>query len=94
MQTFVMFGRYQSEGVKGISAGRTAKAADVVKKSGGELKSIYALLGKSDVLLIADFPGVKEAMKASIGLTRLTGLALNTSPAVSVEEFDKLAAQA
>jgi uncharacterized protein with GYD domain len=94
MQTFVMFGKYQGEGIKGISAGRTTKAADVVKKCGGELKSVYALLGKSDVLLIADFPGVKEAMKASIGLNRLTGLALHTSPAVSAEEFDKLAAQA
>jgi uncharacterized protein with GYD domain len=93
MQTFVMFGRYTAEGTKGISAARTAKAVDVIKKCGGEVKSIYGLLGKSDVLLVAELPGVKEAMKASIGLSKLTGLTLTTSPAVAVEEFDKLASQ-
>jgi uncharacterized protein with GYD domain len=94
MQTFVMFGRYSAEGIKGISAARTGKAKDLVKKCGGEVRSVYGLLGKSDVLLVVDFPGVAEAMKASIGLGKLTGLALHTSPAVAVEEFDKIAAQA
>ena len=93
MQTFVMFGRYSSEGVKGISAARTGKAKELIKKCGGEVRSVYGLLGKSDVLLVADFPGVPEAMKASLGLGKLTGLVLTTSPAVSVEEFDKIAAQ-
>ena len=93
MQTFVMFGKYTAEGTKGISSARTSKAVDVVKKCGGEVKSIYGLLGKSDVLMIVELPGVKEAMKASIGLNKLTGLALTTSPAVSVEEFDKIASQ-
>ncbi len=93
MQTFVMFGKYSSEGAKGISAARTGKAVDLVKKCGGEVRSVYGLLGKSDLLLVADFPGVPEALRASVGLSKLTGLSLNTSPAVPVEEFDRIAAQ-
>jgi len=37
-----------------------------------------------------DFPGVAEAMKASVALAKLTGIGFTTSPAVPIEEFDKL----
>jgi len=40
---------------------------------------------------IIDFPGMNEAMKASIELTKLLGIAFSTSPAMTVDEFDKLA---
>ena len=92
MQTFFMMGTYTSEAIKGMSAGRTKQANDLVKKCGGEVRSIQALLGATDLVVIADFPGVTEAAKASLGLTRLTGIAFTTSPAIGVEEFDKLAA--
>jgi hypothetical protein len=44
-------------------------------------------------LLIADFPGVKEAMKTSVELTKLLGISFTTAPAVTVEEFDELIAR-
>ena len=59
---------------------------------GGEVKAAYALLGETDVVIIVDFPGVKEAMKASVELTKLLGIAFTTAPAVTMEEFDKLIA--
>ena len=37
-----------------------------------------------------DFPGVKEAMGASVKLAQLLGISFTTSPAVTVEEFDEL----
>ena len=37
-----------------------------------------------------DFPGVKEAMKASVELTKLLGISFRTVPAVTVSEFDEL----
>ena len=46
MSTYLMFGKYSAEGVKGISANRTKAAADLIKKGGGELEAIYALLGE------------------------------------------------
>ncbi|MHC4916683.1 MAG: GYD domain-containing protein [Planctomycetota bacterium] len=92
MQTFYMFGSYNPEAIKGMSADRTKAAGDLVKKAGGELKSIHALLGPQDLVLVADFPGVSEAAKASLGLCKLTGISFSTSPAIAVEDFDKLAA--
>jgi len=89
--TFFMLGRYSAEAAKGISSDRTAKATTVVKNLGGEVKSMYALMGEYDVALIIEFPGVHEAMKASVALSRLTGIAFVTAPAVSVEEFDAMA---
>jgi uncharacterized protein with GYD domain len=51
---------------------------------------MYALLGNYDLALVIDFPTTSDAMKASIGLTKLTGISFTTSAAVTVEEFDKI----
>jgi uncharacterized protein with GYD domain len=92
MATFMMFGKYSAEALKGISADRTSKAADLMKGFGGDITSMYAILGGNDLVLIVDLPGVGEAMKASVALSKTTGIAFTTSPAVKVEDFDKLMA--
>ena len=79
--------------IKEISAERTKKAAALIEKLGGTVKSGYALLGKHDIVMIAEFPGTKQAMQASVGLARLLGIAFTTAPAVTVDEFDKLVAE-
>ncbi|MFZ2095192.1 MAG: GYD domain-containing protein [Anaerolineales bacterium] len=90
MATYFMFGRFSMDAVKEISKERTVKATAAIKSVGGEVKSAYALLGEKDLVLIVDFPGLKEAMKASVELTKLLGISFTTAPAVTVEEFDKL----
>ena len=92
MATFFMFGKYSSDSVKEISAERTVKASAIVSDLGGEIKAGYALLGKTDLVLIVELPGMKEAMKASVELNKLLGIGFTTAPAVTVEEFDKLIA--
>jgi uncharacterized protein with GYD domain len=92
MATYVMFGRYTMEGMKGITAERTSRATALLKKYGGEIKAGYALLGKDDLLLITEFPSAEQALKGSLALAKLTGISLTTSPAVTMAEFDKLAA--
>jgi uncharacterized protein with GYD domain len=91
MAKYLMLGRYSQEAIKGISAERTQKVVDAIEKSKGKINSMYALLGRYDLAFVVDFPGNSEAMKASIALTKLTGIGFTTSPAISVEEFDKLA---
>jgi len=93
MATFFMFGRYSSEALKEMGAGRTDKATGLIKRLGGEINSIYALLGEQDLVLIVNFPGVEQAMKASVALSKMTGISFTTSPAVSVEDFDKMMAE-
>jgi uncharacterized protein with GYD domain len=90
MATYLLFGEYSHDSVKQISARRTDKAADLIKKHGGELKSGYALLGGVDLVLILDLPDTQSAMKVSVGLTKLLGISFTTAPAVPFEEFDKL----
>jgi uncharacterized protein with GYD domain len=90
MGTYLMFGRYSADAVKAISAERTDKATAVIEKHGGEVKGGYCLLGKDDVVLIVDFPGTEQAMKASVALSKLLGISFTTSPAVTVPEFDKM----
>ena len=90
MPTFLVLGKYSMDAVKEISAARTVEATKVIGDAGGKVKAGYALLGEHDVVLIVDFPGVKEAMKTSVELTKLLGIGFTTSPAVTIEEFDEL----
>ncbi len=93
MATFLMLGKYSLEGIKGISTKRTEEGSKLIKKNGGEVRSIFALLGCYDLGILVDFPGTKEVMKASIELTKMTGIAFTTSEAICVKEFDKLMAK-
>ena len=90
MAIFFMYGKYSQEALKGISSDRTKKALDVIAKSEGKVNSMYALLGKYDIVLIVDFPAVAAVMKASIALNKLTGIAFTSFSAISMEEFDKI----
>lgn len=87
-----MLGKYSGESVKKISAKRTSEAKKLIEKFGGEIKSGYALLGKYDLILIVELPNKEQAIKASVGLSRMLGISFTTSPAVSFEEFDELVA--
>ena len=91
MTTFIMAGKYSAEAVKGISAARTTKGTRIVQQCGGKILAAYATLGEVDLVVVTEFPSVAQAMKASIALTKATGISFVTMPAVSVEEFDKLA---
>ena len=91
MTTYVMFGNYTPEAVKGINAKRTEAATRIIENTGGKVAAGYALLGDTDLVFVLDFPGIEQAMKASLELTKLTGISFTTLPAISIEAFDKLA---
>jgi uncharacterized protein with GYD domain len=90
MATFILFGKYSADALKGVSGARTKKALNLVKKLKGRVLSMYAMLGDKDLIFILELPGIDEAMKASVGLHKLTGISFTTAQAVSVEKFDKL----
>lgn len=56
------------------------------------MKAVYAVLGDIDVVAIVELPDIQSAMKASVELTKSTGVSFRTMPAVAAEEFDKLIA--
>ncbi len=90
MATFLMFGKYSSRALQEMSIQRTDKAVDLVKQFGGEVQAMYATLGPQDLVFVVSLPGTDEAMKASVALTKLTGISFDTMPAVTVRDFDKL----
>lgn len=93
MASFLMFGKYSPEALNKISSKRTEKAINLIKSYGGEIVSMYAMLGEHDLLLITNFPDIQQAMKASIALYKMTSISFVTSPAVTVEEFDKFSSE-
>lgn len=92
MATFFMFGKYTSEAIREISADRTHQAVTEIKSMGGEVLAMHVLLGEYDLLMCVSLPDTEAAMKASVALSRLTGIAFTTCPGVQVEIFDRLVA--
>lgn len=92
MATYLMFGRYSQDSVKQISPKRTEDATELIRKNGGKLRSGYALLGKTDLVLIVELPDNERAMRTSVGLSKLLGISFSTAPAVTFDEFDKMMA--
>ena len=89
MAKFVMLGKYSLEGLKGMAAERTNQVTSVIEKAGGKVNLMYALLGKYDLIFVVDFPGIKEAIKASVAITKLTGISFTSFAAITIEEFDQ-----
>ena len=85
-----MLGKYSAESVKDISSDRTEKAIRLIKELGGEVSSMFGLLGKYDCCLIVDFGNNETAMRASLGLTILTGISFISYPAVAINDFDRM----
>ena len=94
MPIFMMFGKYSSEALKGISPERTDKAVELINKNGGKIVSMYAVLGEHDLVFTLDFPDAEKALATSVALNKLTGISFTTSPVVEVEKFDKLMTEA
>lgn len=92
MATYLMFGTLTQAARKAVSAQRTDDAIALIKKYGGEYKAGYALLGDVDYVVILDLPDTERAMQVSMGLSRLLDISFRTAPAVTIDEFDKLAA--
>ena len=92
MPIFMMFGKYTTEAMQGISPERTEKAVELIKANGGTIVSMYAVMGKHDLVFTIDFPAAENAFATSVALNRFTGITFTTSPVVEVEMFDKLIA--
>lgn len=92
MAPFFMFGKYSSDSIRGISKDRTRKVIEIVRKFGGEIQAMYVLMGAYDLILITSFTSMKEALQASVAVTKAIGISFSTLPAMPVEEFDELMA--
>ena len=90
MNTYLMFGKYSSEALKGINSKRTEEANRLIAENGGEIVAQYTLLGENDLLFIVKYPSIEEVIKSSVAVNKLTGISFNSVPAITVEQFDKI----
>lgn len=90
MAIYFMFGNYSQESIKKISPERTDKSIALIEKNGGKVIGGYALLGDTDLVLIVDLPSTEKVMQTSVALSKMLGIGFTTSPAVTIETFDKL----
>ena len=92
MITFFMLGGFSSKRFKGMRPKDTERAERLIEKFGGRIESMYTVLGEKDLVLILSFPGVKQALKASDALSKMTGISFAAVPAIRVQAFDQLMA--
>jgi len=85
-----MLGKYSLEGIKGATTSRTTKVVEIIQAQGGKVAGMYALIGTYDLAFMVDLPSNASLIKASTDITKLTGIAFSSLPAISVEEFDKI----
>ena len=90
MAKYLMLGKYFSESVKGITPDRTKKVTGIIEKAGGKVESMLAILGRYDLAFIVDYPDNKSVFKAAVEIAKATGIGFASSPAITVEEFDKI----
>ncbi len=93
MGQYILLGKYSAEGIKNISAARTGEGTKLVEKLGGKVESIFAVIGEYDLVVRLQLPDNAAALKASMELSKLTGVSFVTLPAVPVDEFDALASK-
>lgn len=94
MPIFMMFGKYSTEALKGISSERTNKAVGLIERNGGKVISMYAVMGEHDLVFTLEFPSHENAIATSVALNKLTGISFAKSPVVEVDRFDKLISEA
>ena len=73
-----------------MKAQRTEEAVGLIHDLGGDVVSMYATLGEHDLVFVVRFPGVTDAMKASVALGKMSGIGFTTAPAIPIERFDEL----
>ena len=92
MTTYFLIGTYGADAIRDISRERTSDVTWLIEDMGGKVLSVYLLLGEKDLVIIADFPGLKEAIKGSVNISKMTGISFTTSPAITAGEFDEFMA--
>lgn len=92
MTNFVTLWKYTKDGL--VDMKKTPERFDVVKKliadAGGNLVSIYGLIGEYDVMTIMEMPDEKSAMATILKICSKGRVIPMTMTALSIEDFLKI----
>ncbi len=92
MATYISLVRYTDQGVRNIkqSPERLDAAKKAFQAAGGELKQFFLVMGKYDILLVAEAPNDEAVAKVALTLGSLGNVRTDTFRAFSEAEFRKI----
>ena len=92
MPTYISLIHFTEQGIKNVkdSPKRIDAAREAYRKAGGELKAIYATMGKVDLIAIVDLPDDATAARASLALGALGNVRSETLKAFTEDEYRKI----
>jgi len=95
MAKYLIVGKYNSDGMKGIcregGAARRSTVADIVKNLGGNLESFYFAFGENDVYSVIDLPNNVSAAAMAMHISASGTTEVNVTVLLTPEEIDKAA---
>ncbi len=80
--TFFIFGKASPKELQEIGSKCRREAVRMVRNLGGDLRSMGMMLGGNSLFIILAFGGPKEAIRAAIALSKMTGISFHTVPTV------------
>ena len=94
MATYISLIRYTEHGVKDMkdSPSRLAKAKDVIKAAGGELKAFYLTLGQYDAVSVMELPDDETATRLALIIGGQGAIRTETMRAFPEDEYAKIVA--
>jgi uncharacterized protein with GYD domain len=95
MATFITLFNWTNEGIKEVkkSPDRLEEAKKVLQAAGGELKAIYMVMGRYDLVAISEAPDAETASKIALIITSAGGVRSETLRAYTEEEYRKIIAE-
>jgi uncharacterized protein with GYD domain len=89
MQTYVILMNFTTKGAETLleSSRRYEQFEEGIRELGGKVVSAYGLLGDYDVLIVAEFPDEKAAMKTVVRAASRGTATSKTLTAIPIKEF-------
>jgi len=93
MPKFLIKGKYQPEGARGLLKDGGTARRDAVEKSvkalGGTIESFYFAYGDTDVVVIVDAPDANAGLALSLAVNASGVVHISTIPLITAAEMDK-----
>lgn len=92
MATYISLLKYTQKGIETIKDGpkRLDAAKEVFKKSGGELKHFFLVMGQYDLIVIGEAPNEEAVIKAILEIASKGNVQTATFRAFTEAEFRKI----
>jgi len=89
MPRFLTLYRFQRP-VKGGGPERFKRFRALIEQAGGQMLAFHGLMGPYDVMVLAEYPSIRQATKGAAAVGNLITAESTTMPALEQDEFLQL----